>query len=59
MVNALIMDSQHLLDKLPMPRLQIVAVILCIVLNAFDNFDVLAISFSALGIVAEWEISNA
>jgi benzoate transport len=42
-----------------MTRLQIAAVAICIMLNALDGFDVLAISFSAPGIAAEWGISRA
>ena len=42
------MDSQRILDDLPMRPLQVVAVVLCIALNALDGFDVLAISFSVL-----------
>ena len=42
-----------------MTRLQIAAVAICIILNALDGFDVLAISFSAPGITAEWGISRA
>ncbi len=42
-----------------MTRLQIAAVVVCIMLNALDGFDVLAISFSAPGIVAQWGISRA
>jgi benzoate transport len=43
----------------PMRRLQIVVVALCIALNALDGFDVLAISFAAPGIAAEWDITRA
>jgi benzoate transport len=53
------MNSQRILDDLPMTRLQIAAVAICIMLNALDGFDVLAISFSAPGIAAEWGISRA
>lgn len=42
-----------------MTRLQIAAVAICIMLNALDGFDVLAISFSAPGIASEWGISRA
>lgn len=42
-----------------MRRLQIVVVALCIALNALDGFDVLAISFAAPGIAAEWGITRA
>ena len=53
------MKSNNILDDLAMTRLQIVAVVLCITLNALDGFDVLAISFSAPGIALEWGISRA
>ena len=52
------MEAQRILDDVPMTRLQIAAVILCIALNALDGFDVLAISFAAPGIAAEWGISR-
>ncbi|HIF38894.1 MAG TPA: MFS transporter [Gemmatimonadetes bacterium] len=51
--------EQRILDDLPMSRLQVAAVVLCVALNALDGFDVLAISFSAPGIAAEWGISRA
>jgi len=53
------MNSQRILEDLPMTRLQVAAVAICIMLNALDGFDVLAISFSAPGIAAEWGISRA
>lgn len=53
------MNSKRILDDLPMTRLQIAAVAICIMLNALDGFDVLAISFSAPGITSEWGISRA
>lgn len=43
----------------PMHRLQIGVIALCIALNALDGFDVLAISFAAPGIAAEWGIDRA
>ena len=42
-----------------MSRLQVVAVIMCILLTALDGFDVLSISFAAPGISAEWGIDRA
>lgn len=42
-----------------MMPLQVVAVLLCIALNALDGFDVLAISFAAPGIAQEWGISES
>jgi benzoate transport len=53
------MSTERILDNLPMTRLQIIAVVICVALNALDGFDVLAISFSSPGIVAEWGISRA
>ncbi|WP_308366813.1 MULTISPECIES: MFS transporter [unclassified Microbulbifer] len=51
-------SPQQLLDNAPMSRLQVIAVILCVLLNALDGFDVLAISFAAPGIADEWGISR-
>ncbi|MGL6160785.1 MFS transporter [Microbulbifer sp.] len=51
-------SPQQLLDNTPMSRLQVIAVILCVLLNALDGFDVLAISFAAPGIADEWGISR-
>ena len=42
-----------------MSRAQVAAVALCILLTAVDGFDVLAISFAAPGIAAEWGIDRA
>jgi benzoate transport len=42
-----------------MKPLQVIAVAICTVLYALDGFDILAISFSAPGIAAEWGISRA
>lgn len=49
----------ELIDQGLMSRLQIFAVIICILLNALDGFDVLAISFASPGIAAEWSITRA
>lgn len=42
-----------------MGRLQVVAVVLCVLLYALDGFDVLSISFAAPGIAEEWAIDRA
>ena len=52
-------DPREILLNSPMGRLQIVAVALCIGLNALDGFDVLAISFASPGIAAEWGVDRA
>lgn len=53
------MDPREAIAGRPMGRLQVVIVALCIALNAVDGFDVLAISFAAPGIAAEWGIDRA
>lgn len=52
-------DPRAVIAAAPMHRLQIVVVALCIALNALDGFDVLAISFAAPGIAAEWGVDKA
>lgn len=52
-------DPRTMIATAPMHRLQIMVVALCIALNALDGFDVLAISFAAPGIAAEWGIDRA
>ncbi|WP_287889535.1 MFS transporter [Blastomonas sp.] len=52
-------DVRATLDRAPMGRLQIAAIVLCVLLNALDGFDVLAISFASPGIAAEWGIDRA
>jgi benzoate transport len=55
----LIEDPRTLLARAPMSRLQLAAVALCVLLNALDGFDVLAISFASPGIASEWGIDRA
>ncbi|MDF0541061.1 MFS transporter [Sphingobium sp. H39-3-25] len=52
-------DVRQTLDAAPMGWLQIAAIGLCVLLNALDGFDVLAISFASPGIAAEWGIDRA
>ena len=52
-------DIRQRLDEAPMGRLQIIAIILCVLLNALDGFDVLAISFASPGIAKEWGVERA
>mgnify|MGYP001043162915 CR=1 FL=1 len=51
-------DPRAEMDRMPMHRLQVLIVGLCIALNALDGFDVLAISFAAPGIAEEWGIDR-
>ena len=52
-------DIRRQLDEAPMGRLQITAIALCVLLNALDGFDVLAISFASPGIAKEWGVDRA
>ncbi len=52
-------DPRVVLDTEPMGRLQVLAVVLCVLLTAVDGFDVLSISFAAPGIAEEWGIDRA
>ena len=52
-------DIRRQLDEAPMGRLQITAIALCVLLNALDGFDVLAISFASPGIAREWGVDRA
>ncbi|MDV3455970.1 MFS transporter [Sphingomonas sp. HF-S4] len=52
-------DVRAALAAQPMHWAQIAVVAMCIALNALDGFDVLAISFAAPGIAAEWKIDKA
>lgn len=52
-------DPRDIIAQSSMSRLQIVAVGLCVLLNALDGFDVLAISFASPGIASDWGIDRA
>ena len=52
-------DPRAVIARGPMRRAQLVAVALCVALNALDGFDVLSISFASPGIAAEWGIDRA
>ncbi|WP_200941453.1 MFS transporter [Caulobacter sp. Root1455] len=52
-------DPRRLLDERPMGRLQWTVVVLCVLLNALDGFDVLSISFASPGIAKDWGVDRA
>ncbi|WP_407672708.1 MFS transporter [Novosphingobium organovorum] len=52
-------DPRQVLAAAPMRARQILAIGLCVALNALDGFDVLAISFASPGIAADWGIDRA
>lgn len=55
----MIQNPRQIIADGPMRRYQILVVALCVLLNALDGFDVLAISFAAPGIASEWGIDRA
>lgn len=52
-------DPRSVLAQAPMSRAQIVAVVLCVMLNALDGFDVLSIGFASPGIARDWGVERA
>lgn len=52
-------DVVSTLEHQPMTPFQVVAVGICMVLNAIDGFDVLAISFAAPVLAEEWRLAPA
>lgn len=52
-------DPREILEHSPMNAFQITAVVMCVLLNALDGFDVLSISFASPGIAEEWGINRA
>ncbi len=53
------MDPREIIARGPMRVAQVWIVALCVGLNSLDGFDVLAISFAAPGIAADWGIDRA
>lgn len=51
-------SPQEVIDAHPMGAWQIAAVVVTILLNALDGFDVLSISFAAPGIADEWGLKR-
>lgn len=52
-------NVRKLIDERPLSPLQIAVLAITTALNALDGFDIVAISFAAPGIVAEWGVSPA
>jgi len=49
-------DLQHTLAKGPLTAFQLAAIAICVGLNMLDGFDVLAMSFAASGVKADWHL---
>lgn len=52
------LDPSVRLRSEPMTSFQMVAVVICVALNALDGFDILAITFAGPGITKEWGLGS-
>lgn len=52
-------DPSEIIAEERMGAFQIAAVVICVLLNAVDGFDVLSISFASPGIAADWGVDRA
>jgi benzoate transport len=52
-------DPSEIIAEEKMGAFQIAAVVICVLLNAVDGFDVLSISFASPGIAADWGVDRA
>ena len=51
-------DPQQIIDDAPMNWRQYVVVLLMVLLNALDGFDVLSSAFASPGIAKEWGVAR-
>ena len=52
-------DLRRALAHGPLTRFQLAAIAICISLNMLDGFDILAMSFAASGVKADWHLLDA
>ncbi len=52
-------DLQKRVAEAPMTRFQLFAIGVCVCLNMLDGFDILAMSFAASGVKADWHLANS
>ncbi|WP_322034018.1 MFS transporter [Paraburkholderia sp. J76] len=52
------LDLKSAIDESPMSAFQKLVVVVCIVLNMLDGFDVLAVAFSAPHLAADWHLNG-
>ena len=53
-----ITDPREIIDQMHMTTAQIIVVVMTVLLNAMDGFDVLSIAFASPGIAKEWGIAQ-
>ncbi|MBS0416132.1 MAG: MFS transporter [Proteobacteria bacterium] len=52
-------DLRQSLGKAPLTSFQVAAVVVCVVLNMLDGFDILAMSFCASSVKSAWQLSDS
>jgi benzoate transport len=52
-------DLQQRVAEAPLTRFQLFAIGVCVCLNMLDGFDILAMSFAASGVKADWHLANS
>src|SRR6476646_6705524 len=50
-------DPREIIDRSAMTAAQLFVVIITVLLNGMDGFDILSIAFASNGIAAEWHIA--
>ncbi len=53
-----ITDPREIIDQMDMTTAQVIVVVMTVLLNAMDGFDVLSIAFASPGIAKEWGIAQ-
>ncbi len=53
-----ITDPREIIDQMHMTTAQVIVVVMTVLLNAMDGFDVLSIAFASPGIAKEWGIAQ-
>lgn len=51
------MNVRDVIDRSPMTRFQVMVVVLCLVMNVVEGFDILVMAFAASGVAAEWQLT--
>ena len=52
-------SPQQLINESPMSGAQIMAILVCILLNMMDGFDILIMAFTASSVSAHWSLDNS
>ena len=50
------MNIRDVIDRSPMTKFQVMVVVLCLVMNVVEGFDILVMAFAASGVATEWSL---